>query len=154
MNHSEIRKFCPSDSDPWIRLFLRIRIQILETKILRIQRIRIQSTAYKKSEYTSEETKYTSLEPAKNQKLVSMDQNLTIYAACTLKIVHTLWVKYWGHSTQSPVKINIILTHLPIKSCQKSTFCRRSIFISIHSLLSPWDIYVCRQKQCSDKFRS
>ena len=34
--------FCPLDPDPWIRIFLRIRIQ--EAKILRIQRIRILST--------------------------------------------------------------------------------------------------------------
>ena len=35
--------FCPLDPDLWIRIFLRIRIQ--EAKILRIQRIRILSTA-------------------------------------------------------------------------------------------------------------
>ena len=34
--------FYPLDPDPWIRIFLRIRIQ--EAKILRIQRIRILST--------------------------------------------------------------------------------------------------------------
>ena len=36
--------FCPLDPDPWIRIFLRIRIRIQEAKILRIQRIRILST--------------------------------------------------------------------------------------------------------------
>ena len=35
----------PLDPDPWIRIFLRIRIQ--ELKILRIQRIRILSTVLK-----------------------------------------------------------------------------------------------------------
>ena len=35
--------FCPLDPDPWIRIFLRIRIQ--EAKIFRIQRIRILSSA-------------------------------------------------------------------------------------------------------------
>ena len=34
--------FYPLDLDPWIRIFLRIRIQ--EAKILRIQRIRVLST--------------------------------------------------------------------------------------------------------------
>ena len=37
--------------DPWIRVFLRIRIQ--EAKILRIQRIRILSTAFNQSSYLS-----------------------------------------------------------------------------------------------------
>ena len=39
--------FCPLDPNPWIRTFLRKRIQ--EAKILRIQRIRILSTAWKDS---------------------------------------------------------------------------------------------------------
>ena len=38
--------FYPLYPDPWIRIFLRIRIRIQETKILRIQRIRILSTAF------------------------------------------------------------------------------------------------------------
>ena len=36
--------FYPLDPDPWIRIFLRIRIQ--EAKVLRIQRIRILSTGF------------------------------------------------------------------------------------------------------------
>ena len=39
--------FCPLDPDPWICIFLRIQIRIQEAKILRIQRIRILSTATK-----------------------------------------------------------------------------------------------------------
>ena len=37
--------FYPLEPDPWIRIFLRIRIQ--EAKILRIQRIRIQTLSSK-----------------------------------------------------------------------------------------------------------
>ena len=44
--------FCPLDPDPWIRTFLRSRIQ--EAKILQIQRIRILSTVCKSFNYLSE----------------------------------------------------------------------------------------------------
>ena len=78
------------DQDPWIRTFLRIRIQ--EAKISRIQRIRILSTGFeslsgfKKSRSVGKKIKFKMADLLTNQQTPKLCRN-TIYSFFQIELM-------------------------------------------------------------------